>query len=130
MSNSTIWVGSLVKYFGFSLFQKNPAKGTTVVDYNLVSIMLPLVMTGSFVGVIISHVLPEAVLTIILIVLLFYLTYDSFTKAFKLWGKESAAMAKEKLAYKPLAGGESEMASNPTPGGGNFAINSGSGSIS
>jgi len=119
LSNSTIWVGSLVKYFGFSLFQKNPVKGTTVVDYNLVSIMLPLVMTGSFVGVIVSHVLPEAVLTIILIVLLFYLTYDSFKKALSLWGKETAAMQKEKLAYKPLAGGEAEMAANPTPAGNN-----------
>lgn len=71
--------------------------------------MMPLVMTGSFVGVIISHLLPEAVLTIILSVLLFYLTYDSLNKAFKLWGKESAAQAKAKLAYTPLAGGESEL---------------------
>lgn len=109
MSNATIFVGAAVKYFGFSIFQKHPQKGTTIVDYNLCAIMLPLVLAGSFVGVIISNILPEAVLTIILVVLLVYLTYDSFTKAFGLWKKECIAIEKEKLAYKPLAGESKEV---------------------
>jgi uncharacterized membrane protein YfcA len=107
LSNSTIWVGALVKYFGFSLLQMDQAKGTTIVDYNIASIMMPLVMTGSYVGVIISHFLPDAVLTIILIVLLVYLTYDSFKKAITLWRKESAAIVLNKTASEPLLNKES-----------------------
>jgi uncharacterized membrane protein YfcA len=77
------------------------------VNYNLVAIMMPQVLIGSFVGVIISNILPEAVLTIILVVLLFYLTYDSLSKAFGLWRKETAAMERE--AYQSLPGGATEM---------------------
>jgi len=74
-----------------------------------VAIMLPLVLVGSFIGTIISNILPEAVLTIILVILLFYLTYDSLEKAIGLWKKETIAMQKEAAAYKPLAGSSSEL---------------------
>lgn len=66
--------------------------------------MIPMVLVGSFVGTIISNVLPEAVLTIILVILLFYLTYDSLEKAINLWKKETIALQKEAAAYKPLPG--------------------------
>lgn len=100
------------------------------MDYNLCSIMLPLVLAGAFVGVIISNILPEAILTIILVIVLFYLTYDSLSKAIGLWKKETIALEKKKLAYKPLDGGEekkeTEM-SGVTPNGGvNTGLNSGS----
>jgi len=52
--------------------------------------MLPLVLGSSFLAVILSHILPDAVLTIILSLLLVYLTYDSMSKAIKAWKKESA----------------------------------------
>ena len=71
--------------------------------------MLPITICASFVGVIISNMLPDAVLTIILGLLLFYLTYDSLSKAISLWKKETIAMEKEKLAYKPLAGNQIEL---------------------
>jgi uncharacterized membrane protein YfcA len=72
--------------------------------------MLPLVLIGSFFGVIVSNVLPDAVLTIILVILLFYLTYDSLKNAVDLWNKETIALAKEAESYEPLAGSESELA--------------------
>lgn len=108
LSNAVIFVGACVKYFGFSIFQDHPQKKTTIVDYNLCAVMLPLVLAGSFVGVIISNILPEAILTIILVVVLIYLTYDSFSKAIGLWKKETIAMEKEKASqqanYTMLAG--------------------------
>jgi uncharacterized membrane protein YfcA len=103
LSNAVICVGACVKYFGFSIRQQHPQKGTTIVDYNLCRVMLPLVLAGSFVGVIVSNILPEAILTIILVVVLFYLTYDSLNKAIGLWKKETIALEKERAAYKPLA---------------------------
>jgi len=66
-----------------------------MVDYNLASVMVPLVIFGSFFGTIVSSVLPDAVLTIIIAILMVYLTWDSFNKAFILWRKETKAM-KEK----------------------------------
>ena len=72
--------------------------------------MLPLVLVGSFVGVMVANILPEAVLTIILAILLFYLTYDSLSKAIGLWKKETIALAKEAAdAYQPLAGSKQEQ---------------------
>lgn len=63
--------------------------------------MLPLVLVGSFVGTMISTILPEAVLTVILVVMLFYLTYDSLDKAVGLWKKETKSFEVEKAnAYK------------------------------
>ena len=110
ISNSTIFVGAAVRYFGFSLFAKHPQKNATIIDYNLCAVMLPLVLVGSFVGVMISNILPEGILTIILVIVLFYLTYDSFEKAIGLWKKETVAMEKEALAYKPLPGNSTELA--------------------
>jgi uncharacterized membrane protein YfcA len=67
--------------------------------------MVPLTLFGSFTGVIISSILPDAVLTILICLLMVYLTYDSFTKAFQLWRKENLARKakKEKIAATPEA---------------------------
>jgi uncharacterized membrane protein YfcA len=104
LSNFVIFAGAAVRYFGFSIFQKNPDKDATIVDYNLCSMMLPTVLIGSFVGTIISSVLPEAVLTIILVIMLIYLTYDSLEKAVSLWKKETLSFRAEAASYKALPG--------------------------
>jgi len=52
----------------------------------------------------ISTILPEAVLTIILVVMLVYLTYDSLEKAVSLWKKETLSFRAEAAAYKALPG--------------------------
>ena len=91
LSNSTIFLGAAVRYFGYSIRQTHPNKKATIVDYNLASVMVPLVVFGSFAGTIVSSILPEAVLTIIIAILMIYLTYDSISKAVIMWRKETAA---------------------------------------
>ena len=91
ISNSTIFAGSAVRYFGFSVRQVHPDKKATIVDYNLASVMVPLVIFGSFFGTIVSSILPDAVLTVIIAILMVYLTWDSFNKAVILWQKETKA---------------------------------------
>ena len=91
ISNSTIFFGSAVRFFGFSIRQKHPRTGTTIVDYDLASVMIPLVLFGSFAGTLITSALPDALLTIIIGILMVYLTYDSFSKAIAMWKKESRA---------------------------------------
>jgi uncharacterized membrane protein YfcA len=51
--------------------------------------MVPMVIFGSFFGTIVSSVLPEAILTIIIGLLMIYLTYDSLEKAITMWKKET-----------------------------------------
>ena len=74
------------------MHQSHPNKQATIVDYNLASIMVPLVLFGSFFGTIVSNILPDAVLTIILGILMIYLTWESFDKAVALWKKETIAI--------------------------------------
>jgi len=59
--------------------------------------MVPLVIFGSFFGTIVSSILPDAVLTIIIAILMVYLTYDSFNKAIILWKKETKVLAEKRL---------------------------------
>ena len=79
ISNSTIFCGALVRFFLFSIWQRHPVKpNATVIDYSLANVMIPSVLVGSYFGILINVIFPEAVLTIFLVVLLFYLTYESF----------------------------------------------------
>lgn len=84
-----------MRYFGFSVREFNPDKIATVVDYNLASVMVPLVIFGSFFGTIVSSILPDAVLTIVIGILMIYLTWDSFKKAIILWRKESKVLSEK-----------------------------------
>jgi hypothetical protein len=59
--------------------------------------MVPLVIFGSFFGTIISSVLPDAVLTIVIAILLVY--FDSFTKAISMYNKETLALKKASGDY-------------------------------
>ena len=89
MSNFTIAVGATIRYFGFSIHQKHPKRDSTIVDYGLAGIMAPLMMLGSFVSVIFAQIMPDAVLTIIISVLMVYLSVDTSTKAVKMWRQET-----------------------------------------
>ncbi len=57
---------------------------------------MPLVLFGSFFGTIVSNILPDAVLTIILGLLMIYLTWESFDKAVSLWKKETIVINNKK----------------------------------
>jgi len=94
LSNFVIFVGAFVRYFGFSIRQEHPQKPSTIIDYNLCSVMLPLVLIGAFVGVMVANIAPEALLTIFLALILFYLTYDSLSRALSLWKAETVAIEK------------------------------------
>ena len=70
ISNSTVFLGAMLRFFGFSIKQKHPYADKTVIDYNIASIMMPAVFLGSFSGLYLQAMLPEAVITILLTVIL------------------------------------------------------------
>ena len=99
ISNSTVFMGAVLRYFGFSINEKHPSADKTVIDYNLASIMMPAVMFGAFVGLYLSVMLPAAVTTILLTVILAYMTFNTYKKMINLCKKER----RQNLNYEELA---------------------------
>ena len=88
ISGFTIFTGSLTRFL-YSWKQKHPEKDATVIDYGIVIVMLPLVLVGSFVGVLFNIVLPSVVLSVMLTVVLGLLTFQSGMKALQMYRRES-----------------------------------------
>lgn len=61
ISGFTILTCSITRYV-FSLNQKHPEKDAVIIDYGLASIMLPVVMMGSMIGVLINIMFPSLLL--------------------------------------------------------------------
>src|SRR3990167_3133594 len=88
LSRLTIFSASLVNYIiNFtSRDPENPKK--FLINYELASMMMPLLMAGSQVGVILSKFLPAFLVTIILFAYLISSTWQMFTRAMKERAKE------------------------------------------
>jgi len=88
-------LGSIARYLLFSAHEKHPEKHIvekTLIDHSLTTIMVPMVLVGSYIGVILNVFIPEIVLAIFLSLLLFYLTYTTTVKGIKLFKKETAVV--------------------------------------
>jgi len=59
-----------------------------VIDFNVVSVLLPICLIGAYIGVFMNMMLPEGVLTIVLAILLTCLSLQSYFKARSLSVKE------------------------------------------
>jgi uncharacterized membrane protein YfcA len=96
ISGATIFVGSVVRFF-YSIDRKHPEKKATSIDYGIVIVMLPLVLVGSFTGVLVNIMLPPLILSGILTLLLIYLTWSSYKSAIKIWRKETVEINKDNV---------------------------------
>ena len=74
ISGFTILMGSVARFI-VSINQRHPDKDATIIDYNIVIVMMPLVLVGSFVGVLVNIALPSLVLCIMLTLILLALTF-------------------------------------------------------
>lgn len=61
LSGFTIFSCSVVRFL-FFINQKHPEKDAVLIDYDLASIMLPVVMMGSMIGALASITLPNLIL--------------------------------------------------------------------
>ena len=104
ISNSTIFCGAIVRYFFFSIHQKNPKlESRTMIDYNIVSIMMPNVLIGAYSGIMLQNFLPETLSPMLLFLVIVYATYETFQKGIKLWKAETIANSKpEATELKPI----------------------------
>lgn len=93
ISGFIIFACALSRYL-FYLSEKHPDKETPIVNYDLATVMLPLVMVGSMLGVMVNLMFPSLILQVVLTVLLIVLTRHSYLKAVQIYRKEN-----EKLIY-------------------------------
>lgn len=73
LSGFSIFSCSVVRFL-FFINQKHPEKDAVLIDYDLVSIMLPVVMMGSMIGALASITLPNLIMQILLTILMVLLT--------------------------------------------------------
>ena len=67
-------VACIIRFVFFTRKQRHPTRDATVIDYNLLSIMFPIVMIGSYLGVFLNLILSMFWLALLLAVILFLLT--------------------------------------------------------
>ena len=65
LCNTIIFIGSITRFI-FEFNQSHPEKKAKVVDYNIAILMLPSVMIGSFLGVQLNMITPQAVIMVLL----------------------------------------------------------------
>ena len=62
-----------------------------MIDYNIVSIMMPNVLIGAYSAIMIQSLIPEAISPVLLLLVLVYATYETFQKGIRLWKAETIA---------------------------------------
>lgn len=100
-SNTVIFFGCLTRYIR-NFNHKHPLKDATAIDYGIVTCQLPLVMLGTYIGVLVNDILPETLVFILLFVTLIYLTYKAIMKGYGTYKSEKAAKAKIKFEENRL----------------------------
>ena len=102
LSNASICVASIARYF-FNFPKSHPYKNNTgvLVDYNVASLMLPMIVVGATTGVIINKVLPSIVVAVILTILLIAVSCMTSKKLLGI-------VANEKKSHGPLCGSKPE----------------------
>mmetsp|Transcript_31237 Transcript_31237/g.38596 ORF Transcript_31237/g.38596 Transcript_31237/m.38596 type:complete len:213 (-) Transcript_31237:1021-1659(-) len=97
-SNASIVIASLARYF-FNFKKTHPYKNGhgILVDYNVASLMLPMITVGATVGVMFNKILPSVIIAIMLTVLLLVVSYMTLRKLLRIIGTE-----REK--YGPVCG--------------------------
>jgi len=105
LSGFTIFSCAVVRFL-FFLNHKHPEKDAVLIDYDLASIMLPIVMTGSMIGALASITLPNLILQILLTILMVSLTILTGLKGRSIYQKENMRLAVIRAREMQLSGDE------------------------
>jgi len=88
LSGFMILAGALARFL-YNYNDLHPEKNAVIIDYNLVIVMLPLVLVGSFMGVVINIMMPGIILSGCLTIILITLALQSLFKANAIYAKEN-----------------------------------------
>ena len=73
ISGFTILAGSVARFI-MTINDRHPEKDAIIIDYGIVIVMMPLVLVGSYIGVIINIMCPGIILSFMLTLILVALT--------------------------------------------------------
>lgn len=106
LSNVTVFGGAIAN-FVLNSRKRHPLADRPLIDWDLILVMEPLTIAGALIGAFLNKVLPEQLLTFMLVLLLSFTAYNSLKKAIKMYKAESRALRQEGL--KPDGTKESEL---------------------
>jgi len=92
VSGFTIFTGSVARFIA-TRNQRHPDKDATCIDYGISNIMMPLVLTGSNVGVYFNMIFPDIITLGCLTALLMFLFQNSTKKFLQIYKKETIELA-------------------------------------
>ena len=96
MTSAIVTESVLIRFIFFSSHAKHPEReNATEIDYDLVRVVFPMFLIGSYFGVILSVSLGELILGVLLMTLMTFLSLQTLWKAISLFKKESAKIQAE-----------------------------------
>ncbi|CAI2359107.1 unnamed protein product [Moneuplotes crassus] len=101
LSNAVIFCGGITKFI-FEFSGSHPLKKARLVNYNIVALMLPAVMIGSFVGAQLNVITPSVIILFSLGAVLVFVSFKSLKKANSLYkrDKEKEDDSEQELAVE------------------------------
>lgn len=88
LSNITVFGGAVANTV-LNVPKRHPLANRPLVDWDLILVMEPLTIGGALIGAFLNKILPELVLTVMLVLLLSFTAYGSLKKATKMYRKET-----------------------------------------
>jgi uncharacterized membrane protein YfcA len=96
LSNVTVFAGAIANTI-FNVSKRHPLADRPLVDWDLILVMEPLTIAGALIGAFLNKLLPESVLTILLVALLSFTAYESLSKAVKMYKIETIRLRQQGL---------------------------------
>ncbi|KAL7580052.1 hypothetical protein ACA910_005037 [Epithemia clementina (nom. ined.)] len=114
LSNITVFGGSIANTL-LNASKRHPLADRPLVDWDLILVMEPLTIAGALIGAFLNKVLPELLLTILLVLLLSFTAWSTLNKAFRMYKKETEELRKRATWESELTRTFIAQQSNPDP---------------
>lgn len=89
LSTATIFGGAVTNNF-FNIRKRHPRKNRPLIDFDACTILVPVLLLGTIIGVFFNTVAPGWLISILLVFALIYTTWRTGLKAYETYQKESA----------------------------------------
>ena len=110
LSNVVIFIGAVTRY-AMTFNSIHPEKKATLIDYEIVILMMPEIMIGSFIGVQLNLIAPQAMILASLGLVLCFISYKTLNLALKMHKDEEKSIKelKDKIDQEKLLKEQSEQ---------------------
>eukprot|EP00291_Cryptomonas_curvata_P001618 CAMPEP_0172181856 /NCGR_PEP_ID=MMETSP1050-20130122/18062_1 /TAXON_ID=233186 /ORGANISM="Cryptomonas curvata, Strain CCAP979/52" /LENGTH=201 /DNA_ID=CAMNT_0012855209 /DNA_START=443 /DNA_END=1045 /DNA_ORIENTATION=+ len=89
LSTATIFGGAVSNNY-FNIQKRHPQRNRPLIDYDACTILVPVLLLGTIIGVFFNAVAPGWLISSLLVIALIYTTWRTTLKAYETYQKESA----------------------------------------